>query len=139
MTNAQTRFNGLSALLRIGEAILKSDGTLGTEVRKKSQFDTILDGGMYAIIQKMTEEERKNIRTGHSGTDDLYSKLLELQRLAKHFHTLHHLPDVIKLLNGNEDDSNGDSQGDADGHGNDSTAGRIIIGKTCFEGRTLHV
>ncbi|KAL1976597.1 hypothetical protein VTN31DRAFT_2879 [Thermomyces dupontii] len=117
IASPQTRFNGLSVLRKIGKSIALSGDTLGYEVRKGFQSDNTPENAMCSIVEKMSPEQRKNIRTGQSGTDDLYNKLLELKNLGDDYCIFSDLNKVIELLDqGNN--SKGESEGDADGHEN---------------------
>lgn len=69
----------------------------------------------------MSPDERKKIRTGQSGTDDLYNKLLELQDLAKGYWIFEDLSKVIELLddgnNSNSDNAKGRNSNDGNSTG----------------------
>ncbi|OOG00308.1 hypothetical protein ASPCADRAFT_125359 [Aspergillus carbonarius ITEM 5010] len=101
--NPQTRLNGLSVLRKSGKSIVLSYGQVAYEVRDRFQWDHIMEDSMIKIVNAMEIEERADIYWDISMPDTLGLKLLELCKLAKGYCVFEQLPNVLDLLQGDED------------------------------------
>lgn len=98
--SAETRYNGLSVLRKIGKTIcLSGDGnTIGREVRDDFGWNSALEDAMLAIAQIMDEEERCGIREDEETGESLWPKLLELKELADDYCIMEGLQGVLDAL-----------------------------------------
>ncbi|PYI04635.1 hypothetical protein BO78DRAFT_420378 [Aspergillus sclerotiicarbonarius CBS 121057] len=101
--NLQTRYNGLSVLRKIGKSIALSYDTLAHEVRKRFQWDTTMEDSMMKIIGAMEPQERLAIYRDNTSPEALWPKLLELGKLAEGYCVFKGFPEVLDLLQGDED------------------------------------
>ncbi|KAJ6137944.1 hypothetical protein N7471_004430 [Penicillium samsonianum] len=116
-TNPQTRFNGLSAMLKIGKNIaLLSKDTLGHEVRMQFDSDPSLAEEMLEILNSMTEDEIQEIRGDESSPGSLWLKLQELEKLSDDLGIHPGLDEVLKQVDsdGCEDEEELDEEEDED-------------------------
>ncbi|CAI7586896.1 unnamed protein product [Penicillium glandicola] len=83
-THPQTRFNGLSALCKIGKTIvLSSDSLMSEEVQNQFADDMSLMSGMLDIASRMTMDEMREIRENESSPEALWPRLQELKELSQ--------------------------------------------------------
>ncbi|BCS28738.1 uncharacterized protein APUU_70308A [Aspergillus puulaauensis] len=98
LANAQTRYNGLSTLRKIGKTICLSENTMGREVRKDFKRESELDSVMLQIVQGMGNEERWKVRGDKETDESLWPKLLELKELADPYCVMEGLQGVLDAL-----------------------------------------
>lgn len=106
LASADTRFNGLSTLRKIGKTIcLSGDGsTIGREVRKDFQGESALERAMLQIVQGMGIEERWDVRGDDETDESLWPKLLELKELADPYCVMEGLQGVLDALESGYDE-----------------------------------
>lgn len=87
-------------LRKIGKTIcLSGDGnTIGREVRKDFQGQSLLEEAMLQIVQGMESEEKGDIRADEGTDESLWPKLLELQKLADDYCVMEGLQSVLDAL-----------------------------------------
>lgn len=109
----QTRFNGLSALCKIGKALALPSTSLGHEVLGRLQWNDnpVLEYGMLDIFAAMTFDEKEDISNDMSSPEALLPKLLELNRLARSNSIFEKLKVILEMF-GYERDGSGRWQED---------------------------
>ena len=105
--NAQTRFNALSVLRKIGKTVFfPASDTLGREVQK--QFSRMkYVAAMQHIVSAMSDEERENIVL-----DEMWPKLQELKEMLDDEVGFEDFQDVLDLLEGEMDEDDEEYEGD---------------------------
>ncbi|RAL11796.1 uncharacterized protein BO97DRAFT_425095 [Aspergillus homomorphus CBS 101889] len=102
LVNAQTRYNGLSVLRKIGRSIVLSCGdTLPHDVQKSFQSDTTLERAMMAIVKGVEKGERERVMRENTG-DGLWAKLMQLTEEASEYRCFTRLGDVLRMMEGEE-------------------------------------
>jgi hypothetical protein len=75
-----TKLSALETLRKIAKTVLLTKDTLGYEVRKQFQYETILADTMLAIAESMTEDEQ--LRAGENNPDGKGTLSSKLNRVA---------------------------------------------------------
>ncbi|KAF2747854.1 hypothetical protein M011DRAFT_467447 [Sporormia fimetaria CBS 119925] len=110
----QTRRSGLETLRKIGKTICLSEDVIGHEVRKEFGSNTDLEDAMFAILERMTPEEREQMCSVVDEKGSFIQKMEELQKLSKSYCILEELPDVISLLKNKDEGGDEDVQDNGD-------------------------
>jgi hypothetical protein len=102
-----TRRSALETLRKIGKTIcLSSNDTLGHEVQKQFNSCSDSEDAMLAILEHMTEAERRAMMAGDDGRGHSFlNQLLELQSLADDNCVFPNLKDVIAELKNEYDET----------------------------------
>ncbi|KAI4936717.1 uncharacterized protein J4E92_001441 [Alternaria infectoria] len=98
----ETQRSALETLRNIGVAICNSTDEIGYRIRIMFQLHTGLLDAMKAIIDKMTDDERKRLREMQNGEASFVKKMRRFQRLAGSYCILKGVGGVIEHLYGEE-------------------------------------
>ncbi|KAI4679810.1 hypothetical protein J4E81_010214 [Alternaria sp. BMP 2799] len=98
----ETQRSALETLRNIGVVICKGPDEIGHRVRLRFQIPTTLVEAMKAIIDKMTDDERKTLREMHDAEATFVKKMRRFQRLAGGNCIFEGIAGVFKHLYGEE-------------------------------------
>ncbi|KAI4714526.1 hypothetical protein J4E89_000206 [Alternaria sp. Ai002NY15] len=99
-THPETQRSALETLRNLGVVICEGPDEIGHRVRLMFGTPTSLVEAMNAIIDKMTNDERKTMREMHDGDATFVKKMRRLQRLAGGHYIFKGIGGVIKHLYG---------------------------------------
>ena len=107
-----TKKNGLETLRKIGKTICLSGGdVMGHEVQKDFQGESVLEEAMLEIVEGMVPVEVDELVLGGEPAGEWFGKVVELERLAEGYGLFEGLGDLIRLLNGSEEDEGDGEEG----------------------------
>ncbi|KAJ5979591.1 hypothetical protein N7481_006889 [Penicillium waksmanii] len=118
--NPRNRRSGLETLRKIGKTIcLSSNDTLGHEVQQQFQSDPCLENAMCDIVSEMSSQERDDICNEAMGSESLFAKLEELEKLAESYCVFEGLGEVLDLIKGDGEEDEGGSEDESEEEGYD--------------------